>query len=98
MQLQVSELVNLTIAIAVLPPMVAVTRRLGHVHASNWPLMAYVAMVTAYVLTILEGIGGTAGEWLNLFEHVAMLASGALFVVATRGIFAASRRAKGGSE
>lgn len=94
MQFQVNELVNLTIALAVLPPMVVLTRRLTDIHSRNWPLWGYVAAVVAYILTVTEGVGGVPGEWLNLCEHVAMLASGLLFLAAARDVRAATAAAR----
>ncbi|MDZ4170149.1 MAG: hypothetical protein U1E26_10945 [Coriobacteriia bacterium] len=86
MELSVSELINLVIAVAVLPLVVAIWRKSRALQGAPALLIGYFLMVASYTLTILEGVGGAAGELLNLAEHVALLCAGVAFVIGVRAL------------
>lgn len=86
MQVQASELINLLIALAVLPIVVSIWRRTQALQGARSLLIGYCFVVASYTLTILEGVGGTAGDVLNLGEHLALLCAGVAFVIGVRDL------------
>lgn len=92
--MQLSELVDLVVGLAVLPLLVAMMRRLRVVYVRPWWLVAYGAVVAAYVFTVAESVGGVAGEWLNLAEHIALLVAGGGYAVAAWRVRAESGEAR----
>lgn len=87
MDLQVSEIVDLGLAVAVLPLFVTIMKRTRDPGGRMWLTIGYALVLAANTFTILEGVGGSVGEWLNLAEHVSLALAGAAFLlslVATR--------------
>jgi hypothetical protein len=81
-QLQLSELVNLTVGLVVLPLLVVMVRRVLLITVRVEWLVAYLAVLASYTFTVIEGVGGVPGEWFNVLEHLSLLVAGAAFLVA----------------
>lgn len=82
MQLQLSELIDLIVALIVAPLLWAMVSRLPDTGGGRrWLLGGYACVIIAGVFTIAEGVGGAAGEWLNLAEHATILVMGACFLM-----------------
>ncbi len=90
--MQPSEFVDLVVALAVAPLVLSVRRRTTVLRESPWWLVSYGCILVACVATIAEGLGGVLGEWLNLLEHAALLASGVAFLLFARGLYEHSRQ------
>lgn len=88
--MQASELVDLVVAVAVAPLLIAVWSRTSALRESAWFVVAYALMVLAYTATIAEGVGGPVGEWLNVVEHAALLAAGVAFSLFARRLLGRS--------
>lgn len=80
MQLQLSEAIDIVVVAAALPLIIVTSRRL-HGTGRRWLIAGYLAILGANTLTIAEGVGGTAREWMNLVEHFMLLAAGVGFCV-----------------
>jgi putative Mn2+ efflux pump MntP len=87
--IQQSELLVLALAVA-LGPFVAWAYRGINFRERRWLAAALIAMVTAYVATILEGF--VAMALLNAVEHAAFAIAGACFTIAILGLLKMSRR------
>lgn len=81
MELSTSELVTLAVGLAALPLLVYVARGSSGHGTNRWAVCAFASILMAYTLTILEGVGGVAGEWLNVFEHLALAFAGIGFAI-----------------
>jgi len=76
-----SELFNLGLGVAMVPFLVAISMRIRQTAGRALFLAGYACVLLSYALTVLEGVGGTLGNALNFFEHVALLGAGACFAV-----------------
>lgn len=95
MQLQLNEVIDLSIVVIVAPLLMLMLSRPPLLSSRNWLLAGYGCIVAAETFTIVEGVGGPAGEWLNLLEHLSLLLAGLAFcMVAARARKSASGRVK----
>lgn len=92
--MQPSELVDLIVAVSVLPLVLAARRRTAVLRESPWWPLSYGFILISYVMTIAEGVGGAVGEWLNLLEHASLLASGAALLLFARELYTQSTQSK----
>lgn len=97
MELQFSEIIELAVGIVVAPLLISVTGRLKAHAGWSYLLGGYGMFLAADFFTIVEGVGGTLGEWFNLLEHTCFFGMGALMAVAMwhikRDALTAARRA-----
>lgn len=87
MEVQVSEVVDLVLGLAVLPLLVVVAKRTRNPGGRRGLKVGYGLVLAANTFTIIEGVGGPAGEWLNFAEHASLAMAGGAFlwsVLATR--------------
>lgn len=82
MDLSLSEVVNLAVGLVSLPVLIYILRGISDGHVNQWTLAGFSLVVCSYVLTIAEGVGGTAGGLLNLGEHLALTLAGISFFIA----------------
>lgn len=87
--IQQSELLVLALAVA-LGPFIAWAYRGIDFRERRWLAAALIAMVTAYVATIVESF--VAPRLLNALEHAAFATAGACFMIAILGLLKMSRR------
>lgn len=81
MELQVNEVVDLLVVVIVAPLLVLMLSRPPLLGSRNWLMGGYACIIAAETFTIIEGVGGRPGEWLNLLEHLALLLAGLAFCI-----------------
>lgn len=79
-----AELFRLALALIVLPVFLSFTRRLRDADWARPMVAAYVVITLSYVLSIAEAF--FAPRLLNMFQHLAYLAAGLLWVLVVLGM------------
>lgn len=80
---ETSEIVGLAVALIMLPAIALARRRVSVLAGRVAFLIAYLSVVAALTFTVVEGIPGLPGEWLNAAEHLSYAVAGIAFCLAT---------------
>lgn len=85
---QTNEIANL-ILVGVLTPTLVIGLRSVEARGKNWFIAAYLAVIAAFVFTVVEGFA--IPEFAKAAEHVALAAGAVFLAIATREFMLDSR-------
>lgn len=86
---QESEIVDLLMAVFLTPIMYVAFAKV-HLSGKRWFLLGYLAMMTAYVFTVVEGY--VAPDLINLLEHASYAIAGLGFAGGAWNVLVDTRR------